>query len=331
MHGLKIIIFKTEWRNLMIIVTGGAGFIGSNIVKKLNDRGIKDILIVDNLKRSEKYKNLNALYFKDYVDKNDFLSQLNILKENKIEAIFHEGACSDTLELDGKYMMHNNYEYTKTLFELSMENSIRFFYASSASVYGDGKRGFDENVKNEYPLNIYAFSKFLFDRYLRRVIDKTPSQAVGLRYFNVYGPQENHKGRMASVVFKFHNQINRENKMTLFKDSEKFFRDFVYVDDVVNVNLFFFDNPEIKGIFNCGTSKAKSFLKIAEIMKTLYNYPSIEFIDFPEDLKGKYQSFTQSDNRKLENAGYTKAFHTLEEGISEYVKILKESGGYFKL
>lgn len=316
----------------MIIVTGGAGFIGSNIVKGLNARGIDDILIVDNLKNSEKHRNLNALYFKDYIDKNDFLPQLNILKRDNIEAIFHEGACSDTLESDGKYMMHNNYEYTKMLFEFSCENSIRFFYASSASVYGNGERGFTEDGGGEYPLNMYAFSKFLFDRYLRRVIDKTPSQVVGLRYFNVYGPQENHKGRMSSVVFKFHNQINMENKMTLFKGSENFLRDFVYVDDVVNVNLFFFDNPKIKGIFNCGTSKAESFLKIAEIMKTLYSsYPTIEFIDFPEDLTGKYQTFTQSDNRKLENAGYKNAFHTLEEGIDKYVKILKENKGYFKL
>ena len=313
----------------MIVVTGGAGFIGSNIVKGLNERGIDDILIVDNLKNSEKHRNLNALYFNDYIDKDDFLHQLDMLKKDNIEAIFHEGACSDTLELDGKYMMHNNYEYTKILFEFSMANNIRFFYASSASVYGSGERGFTEDGEGEYPLNIYAFSKFLFDRYIGRVLDKIPSQVVGLRYFNVYGPQENHKGRMASVVFKFHNQINMENKMTLFKGSENFLRDFVYVDDVVNVNLFFFDNPELKGIFNCGTSKAESFLRIAEIMKGMYDNPAIEFVDFPKELTGKYQTFTQSDNRKLENAGYKDAFHTLEAGIGKYVEILKKSNGYY--
>ncbi len=313
----------------MFVVTGGAGFIGSNIIKELNNRGITNIMVVDNLKRSEKHKNLNPLHFEDFIDKEDFFNNLNSFRKSGIETIFHEGACSDTTESDGKYMMKNNYEYSKNLLNFSIENNINFIYASSASVYGDGRNGFYEDRKCENPLNIYAFSKFLFDQYIRNVIPRTKIQIVSLRYFNVYGPQENHKGRMASVIYKFHHQITESGKMKLFKGSGNFLRDFVYVDDIVKVNLFFLDNPQKRGIFNCGTGKAESFLKIAEIMRRLYKNATIEFIPFPEDLKNKYQTFTEANLTLLRKIGYKEEFTPLEKGIEKYVEILKTTGGYF--
>ena len=228
----------------MIVVTGGAGFIGSNIVRGLNKIGITGILIVDNLKNSKKHLNLNTLEFNDFMDKNDFLENINRI--GKIELIFHQGACSNTLETDGRYMMKNNYEYSKTLLHYSINNNTRFIYASSASVYGLGKKGFEENRKYEFPLNIYAYSKFLFDQYVRRVALDKNTQIVGLRYFNVYGPNEHHKGKMASVIFHFHNEISDEGTIKIFEGSDKFKRDFVYVDDVVDANLFFMENSIIQ-------------------------------------------------------------------------------------
>ncbi len=310
----------------MIVVTGGAGFIGSNIVYRLNQRGIYDIIIVDSLKNSAKQRNLNALKFIDFIDKEDFLLHLNSFK--KISVVFHNGACSNTMETDGKYMMKNNYEYSKELLSYCINNKTRFIYASSASVYGNGLNGFREENECEYPLNVYAFSKYIFDQYLRNNWNKITTQVVGLRYFNVYGQQENHKGKMASVINHFHNEIKNEGKMKLFEGSDGFVRDFIYVDDVVDVNLFFFDNPSIKGIFNCGTGKAESFLKIAEIMKSLYEDSKIEFVPFPDALKGKYQAFTQADLTNLRKAGYKKEFTSLEEGVKKYVKFLKENDGY---
>lgn len=308
----------------MIIVTGGAGFIGSNIIKKLNEEGIKDILVIDNFKNSEKYKNLNKLDFLDYIDKEDFIQNLENYKSLKIDTIFHQGACSNTMEYDGKYMMKNNYEYSKNLLNFAIENNIRFIYASSASVYGNGNNGFYESRECEYPLNIYAFSKYLFDNYVRNIINDASIQIVGLRYFNVYGPQENHKGKMASVVYHFHNQILEEGKIKLFEGSENFKRDFIYVKDAVNVIMFFFKNPEKRGIFNCGTGKARSFLDIANIMKELYEKKvEIEFIPFPEQLKGKYQTFTQADLANLKDIGYNSKFYNLEEGMKDYVDVLK--------
>lgn len=311
----------------MIVVTGGAGFIGSNIVRGLNKKGIADILIVDNLKNSKKHLNLNALEFSDFVDKNDFLE--NIGKIGKIELIFHQGACSNTLETDGKYMMKNNYEYSKALLHYALDKNIRFIYASSASVYGLGRNGFGENRKNEFPLNIYAYSKFLFDQYIRKNALGKNTQIVGLRYFNVYGPNEHHKGKMASVIYHFHNEILDEGTIKIFEGSDKFKRDFVYVDDVVDVNLFFMENSSIKGIFNVGTGKAESFLKLAQIMQSLYQNVRIEFIKFPEELKGKYQAFTQADLENLRKVGYKKDFTPIENGVKSYVEILKSSNGYY--
>lgn len=312
----------------MIIVTGGAGFIGSNLVKGLNDKGIDDILIVDNLENPEKHKNLNMLKFLDFADKREFIENLGKFKTQKMEAIFHQGACSNTMEYNGRYMMSNNYEFSKKLLHFAIDNNTRFIYASSASVYGDGKRGFKEERSCEYPLNVYAFSKFLFDQYVRRLIRHVDTQIVGLRYFNVYGPQENHKGKMASVIYHFHNQILKAGKMKLFEGSGDFKRDFTYVKDIVGLNLFFFNNPEKRGILNCGTGKAESFLRIANIMKQLYEKADIEFIPFPEQLKGKYQTFTQADLSALRNMGYEDEFTNLETGVKSYVEVLKKNNGY---
>jgi ADP-L-glycero-D-manno-heptose 6-epimerase len=314
----------------MIIVTGGAGFIGSNLVRGLNERGVSDILIVDNLKNSQKLLNLNSLNFSDYLDKSFFIQNIDSFKGKKIDTVFHQGACTDTMEYDGRYMMENNYEYSKRILNFCQDNRIRLIYASSASVYGDGKRGFVEERTNEYPLNIYAFSKFLFDQLVRRTIHERSPQIAGLRYFNVYGPQENHKGKMASVVFHFHNQISKEKRVKLFEGSDNFFRDFIYVKDVIDVCLFFFENPRFSGIYNCGKGDADSFLHLAEITRSCYGNIEIEYIPFPKELQGKYQTFTKADLQKLRKIGYGKPFTGLREGIKEYVSILQNTGGYLR-
>lgn len=311
----------------MVIVTGGAGFIGSNIVKGLNDKGIDNILIVDNLEKAEKHKNLNKIKFYDYVDKRDFNVE-EFLQNNKVEAVFHQGASSNTMETDGRYMMKNNYECTKETFLACQKHNVRLFYASSASVYGNGDKGFIEKEECEYPLNVYAFSKYQFDRFLNLNIKHLGSQVVGLRYFNVYGPQENHKGRMASVAFHMFNQIKNNEPMKLFEGSQNFKRDFIYVDDVVAVNMFFFEHQSISGIYNCGTGNAESFCEIANALKEKYTEAKIEYIPFPENLVGKYQTFTQSDITSLRKAGYNKPFISLKEGTLKYADILENSGGY---
>ncbi len=311
----------------MVIVTGGAGFIGSNIVKGLNDKGIDNILIVDNLEKAEKHKNLNKIKFYDYVDKRDFNVE-EFLQNNKVEAVFHQGASSNTMETDGRYMMKNNYECTKETFLACQKHNVRLFYASSASVYGNGDKGFIEKEECEYPLNVYAFSKYQFDRFLNLNIKHLGSQVVGLRYFNVYGPQENHKGRMASVAFHMFNQIKNNEPMKLFEGSQNFKRDFIYVDDVVAVNMFFFEHQSISGIYNCGTGNAESFCEIANALKEKYTEAKIEYIPFPESLVGKYQTFTQSDITSLRKAGYNKPFISLKEGTLKYADILENSGGY---
>ncbi len=317
----------------MIIVTGGAGFIGSNIVRGLNNKGIDKILIVDNLLNISKHKNLNKIRFFDYVDKEDFTVDFlrYFIKQHKVEVIFHQGACSDTMATDGKYIMKNNYEYSKNILHICLENNIRFFYASSASVYGNGENGFIEDEKNEYPLNGYAFSKYQFDRYVNilKKDNKINTQVVGLRYFNVYGPQENHKGKMSSVAFHLFNQIKGGENMKIFEGSENFLRDFIYVDDAVSVNMYFYDNSHISGIFNCGTGKAESFIEIAKALNEVYSDAKIEYIPFPETLKGKYQKFTQADLTNLRKAGYDKEFLSVNEGTKKYASILEKSNGYF--
>lgn len=311
----------------MILVTGGAGFIGSNIVKGLNDKGIDNIIITDNLTNGVKHKNLNRLNFIDYIDKLDFNID-EFFAKNKIDVVFHQGACSSTTESDGKYMMKNNYEYTKNMLNACIKYNVRFIYASSASVYGNGDNGFTEKQECEYPLNVYAFSKYQFDRYITKILPTLNIQAVGLRYFNVYGPQENHKGKMASVAYHMFNQIKNGESMKLFEGSENFIRDFIYIDDVVSVNMFFFENKDKSGIFNCGTGSAESFCKIADALQELYKDAKVEKIPFPDNLKGKYQTFTEADITKLREAGYNKDFINLFDGTKKYADILEKTGGY---
>ncbi len=311
----------------MILVTGGAGFIGSNIVYGLNKLGKTDIVITDNLLNGTKHKNLNRLEFHDYFDKEDFNIE-EFFTEYDVEAVFHQGACSSTTEPDGKYMMRNNYEFSKELLHACIKHNVRFIYASSASVYGNGDDGFREERECEYPLNVYAFSKYQFDRYLAKMLPTLKIQAAGLRYFNVYGPQENHKGKMASVAYHMFHQIKQGEAMKLFEGSEGFRRDFIHVDDVVNVNIFLYQNPQVSGIFNCGTGNAESFCKIAEALQEIYPDAKLDTVPFPDTLKGKYQAFTEADMDKLHKAGYNKPFIDLKTGVKSYAKVLEESDGY---
>ena len=319
----------------MIIVTGGAGFIGSNIVKGLNERGREDVLIVDNLTNMVKFKNIQGLKALDYMDKQNFIDAIKNGKfdNEKIDVIFHEGACSDTMEYNGKYMMENNFEYTKTLMHFALKKKIQLIYASSASTYGSGKHGFSEKPACEEALNVYAFSKLFFDNYVRRYFDKAESQIVGLRYFNVYGPQENHKGKMASMIFQMFNQWKAEGKVKLFEGIDGYgngeqVRDFIYVKDVVKVNFFFWDHPELKGIYNCGTGHAHTFNTLAKGVLKYFGSGELEYVPFPEVLKGKYQSFTEADSSKLLTAGYDGGFTDIEEAIAEYCALLDKNDGY---
>mgnify|MGYP001326725604 CR=1 FL=1 len=310
----------------MIVVTGGAGFIGSNILRGLNDAGEKNILVVDNLCNAQKHLNLNRMSFTDYMDKDDFLAKMGKIKN--VSAIFHQGACSSTTEEDGKYMMSNNYEYSKTLLNNCLEHKIDFLYASSAAIYGNGDNGFTEQPKSEYPLNVYGFSKFAFDNYVRQILPKAEIQILGLRYFNVYGPQENHKGRMASVAFHLFNQLKDSGKMRLFEGSEEFRRDFIHVADAVKINLHFYQTRS-SGIFNAGTGKSRSFTDIARAMQEIHGSGEIEYIPFPEDLHGKYQNFTEADLDNLRQAGYREDFMSLEDGVKQYYDQLFSNDGLY--
>lgn len=319
----------------MIIVTGGAGFIGSNLVAGLNRRGFNDILVVDSMESSGKFKNLRGLRVSDYLEKGDFRKAVaaGLFDKTKIEALFHQGACSDTLQTDGRYMMENNYSYSRDLLDFCLKRGIPFIYASSAAVYGLGKRGFTEEGECEFPLNLYAFTKYLFDRHVRKVLPQAESQVVGLRYFNVFGPQEAHKGRMASMVFHAFHQIRETGKIKLFEGSGGYGpgqqrRDFVFVDDAVKVNIFFLEHPHISGIFNCGTGRSRTFRDLAAAVIDATNRGTVEYIPFPEDLKGKYQSFTEADLSKLRRSGYTEPFENLEVAVGRYVRLLSENDGY---
>lgn len=312
------------------IVTGGAGFIGSNIVKALNDRGINDILIVDDLTDGKKCLNLSDLDFDDYMDMYDFIKLIrsNQINRHIVKAVFHEGACSSTTEWDGKYLMDVNYQYSKDLLNWCINNDIQFSYASSASVYGNNTT-FSEERCNENPLNMYAFSKFQFDQYVRRKINNSFSQIVGFRYFNVYGPREQHKNGMYSVVYHLYKQFHNDGKLKLFGEYDGYSageqkRDFIYIDDLVDAKLWFLDNPNKKGIFNLGTGKAESFKKIADSIIEYYDEGEIEYIPFPDHLKGKYQSFTESNNTSLRKIGYNKSFKNVSEGVNLYIEWLDE-------
>ena len=312
----------------MIIVTGGAGFIGSNLVLGLNQRGYDDILVVDNLTQGIKYKNLIDCRISDYVDKTTFLEQLQqgVFKGKNIKAIFHQGACSTTTEWDGRYMMENNYEYTKVLFHYCQTHKIPLILASSAAVYG-GHNHFKEELASESPLNIYGYSKFQFDQYLRQYQSKLTSQVVALRYFNVYGPREAHKGSMASVAYHLNTQIKETGTVRLFEGCDGYDhgeqrRDFVYIDDVINVNCWFLENPQASGIFNVGTGKNQTFNDVANTVLEYHQKGLIEYIPFPESLKGCYQSFTQANLDKLREVGYQHQFKTVEEGVIKYMEWL---------
>lgn len=311
----------------MYVVTGGAGFIGSNLIKGLNRRGIKDILVVDDLTEGRKFKNIVDCEIADYQDKDDFLTAIKDDKfMRQIQVIFHQGACSTTTEWDGRYMMENNYEYSKKLLHRSIDNKTPLIYASSAAVYGLTTT-FKESPDYEAPLNIYGYSKLQFDRYVRRHWQQCHNQVVGLRYFNVFGPGEDHKGSMASVVYHFNNQLKDQGVVKLFEGDEHYpngeqRRDFIFVDDIVNVNLWFAENPDKKGIFNVGTGQSRTFNDIANEVINFYGKGSLEYIPFPNHLKGHYQSFTEADISLLRNQGYSLPFTSLEEGVRAYLKEL---------
>lgn len=313
----------------MIIVTGGVGFIGSNLVKDLNQKGYDDILIVDDLRDGTKFKNIIDCKISDYLDKDDFLTKItNDTNFGRIEAIFHQGACTDTTEWDGNFMLRNNYAYSKTLLNYCLKHKIPFIYASSAAIYG-AKNIFIEHPDNEVPLNIYGYSKLLLDQYVRRVLPKAESQIVGLRYFNVYGPREQHKGAMASMVFHLNNQFKNNQTLHLFEGSDGYGngeqrRDFIFVGDVVDINLWFWQHPTLSGIYNVGTGQSQTFNDMANTIITWYGTGKIEYIPFPVTLQGHYQSFTQADISKLIKAGYNGTFHSIEEGIKSYLEWLNK-------
>jgi len=308
----------------MIIVTGGAGFIGSNLVQGLNARGVTDILVVDDLTDGRKCLNLSDTHIRDYMDKDDFLQRVQAGQDlGRVEAVFHQGACSATTEWDGKFVMRVNYEYTKALLGWTIAQRTPFYYASSASVYGAGIV-FKEERNNEHPLNAYAFSKFLFDEHLRPQLQAIKSPVVGLRYFNVYGPREQHKDSMASVAFHMQQQLKTGDTVRLFEGSDGYGpgdqeRDFIHVDDVVAVNLWLLDHPEVSGIYNCGTGRAQSFNDVANAVIAHHQRGCIQYIAFPDHLKGRYQSYTQADMGALRQAGYSTPFLSVEEGVRRYM------------
>jgi ADP-L-glycero-D-manno-heptose 6-epimerase len=309
----------------MIIVTGGAGFIGSRIISRLNEQGRNDIIVVDDLTEGIKMKNLAKIEIADYIDADEFIKNIKLDKNlGQISALIHMGACSSTTEWDGKYVMNRNYDYSKELLHWSSNKSISLVYASSASVYGDGSRGFTEDSNAEHPINMYAYSKYLFDIYVKRTLPFLKNQVVGLRFFNVYGPHESHKGSQASVVFHANNQIKSTGKIKLFGSQDNIIageqkRDFVYVDDCANVAISMIENKNISGIFNLGSGRAETFNSLARSVIEWHGHGEIEYIDFPDHLKGSYQNFTQADLSALRKAGYKKEFKTIREGVFEYL------------
>ncbi|QIZ78349.1 ADP-glyceromanno-heptose 6-epimerase [Ferrimonas lipolytica] len=314
----------------MIIVTGGAGFIGSNLVKALNAQGRTDILVVDDLEDGTKFVNLADLDIADYLDKDDFLAMVKADHDfGPIDAVFHQGACSATTEWNGKYMMEVNYQYSKTLLHYCLDRAIPFMYASSASVYGMGPV-FKEDRANEKPLNVYGYSKFQFDQYVRRILPTAKSQVVGFRYFNVYGPREQHKGSMASVAYHLNTQLHKGENPKLFGAYEGYepggqTRDFIYVGDVCAVNLWAWQDKAASGVYNLGTGAAEPFRHVAEAVIDFHGKGEIEYIEFPEHLKGRYQSFTEASMDNLRAAGYDQPFKTVAEGVSEYMQWLNRA------
>ena len=324
------------------VVTGAAGFIGSNIVKGLNARGIGDIIAVDDLTHGDKFENLADCEIADYVDKDDFVEAVQQGKfADAVDAVLHEGAISDTTERDGRLMMRSNYEYSKALLHYCIEESVPFIYASSAAVYGS-RTIFRESPEAEAPLNVYGYSKLLFDQYVRRSTGEHSAQVVGLRYFNVYGDREQHKGRMSSVAHHFFNQYRANGSVQLFEGSGGYGdgeqrRDFVSVEDVVKINLFFLDTADVAGIYNAGTGAAQSFNDVAVAtvngcrsaagdsaltLREMQQQGIIQYVPFPPDLRGRYQSYTQADVSALRVAGYAEPFLTVEQGVRRYCEQL---------
>ena len=328
---------------MKIVVTGAAGFIGSNIVKGLNAKGIDNIIAVDDLTDGDKFRNLADLKIADYVDKDVFYDLLAENAFGKVEAVFHEGACSDTMERDGKFMMDNNYSVSCDLFNTCQQAGTRLIYASSAATYG-GSDTFRETPEFELPLNVYGYSKLLFDQRMRREcgenFKRLRRQVVGFRYFNVYGPREQHKGRMASVAYHQFHQFKAEGKVKLFGEYGGYaagaqMRDFVFIDDVVAVNLWFLEHPEQSGIFNLGSGRAQPFNDVAlSVVNSLRTDPSaldldaavqaglIEYIAFPEALRGKYQCYTQADLTALRATGCDHVFADVQPGVTQYMQSL---------
>lgn len=314
----------------MIIVTGGAGFIGSALVWALNKKGHEDIIIVDHFGINEKFKNLISLKYLDVFDKDDFGQMVHdgFLKKNKVETLYHLGACSSTTQLDMNFLLRNNFEYTKFLCGHSLENNIRFVYASSAATYGDGKRGYDDEedkLDSLRPLNPYGYSKQMFDQWAKRegYLDKI----AGLKYFNVFGPNEYHKGDMQSIVSKAYKQVKETGKIRLFKSDSKEYsdgeqkRDFIYVKDAVDMTIFFGENKIVNGIYNIGTGQANTFNSFVKpIFEALKVKENIEYFDMPEVLKGRYQDYTKANMKKIRNAGYSGKFHKLEDAVIDYVQ-----------
>lgn len=325
LSGLESRECDSSGQSSMIVVTGGAGFIGSNLVHGLNRLGREDILVVDDLTDGTRCLNLADCRIADYLDKDDFLAAVTSRAPfpEPVEVVFHLGACSATTEWDGRFMMANNYEYSKHLLHWCLEDRVPFLYASSASVYGGG-REFRESPACERPLNVYAYSKFQFDNYVRRLMPGARSQVAGFRYFNVYGPREQHKGAMASVAFHFDGQVRESGRVRLFEGCDGYGngeqrRDFVYVGDAVDVNLWFWRNPDRSGIFNLGTGRSQSFNDVARAVIAWHGRGEIEYIPFPDHLRGRYQSFTEADITALRAAGYDAPFRTVEEGVAEYM------------
>ena len=333
---------------MKIVVTGAAGFIGSNIIRGLNARGIDNIIAVDDLTEGDKFRNLADLKIADYLDKDVFYELFAEGAFGKVEAVFHEGACSDTMESDGKYMMDNNYTLSCGLFNSCQQAGTRLIYASSAATYG-GSDTFRETPEFERPLNVYGYSKLLFDQRMRREcgdnFKKFKRQVVGFRYFNVYGPREQHKGRMASVAFHQFNQFNTEGRVKLFGEYGGYasggqMRDFVFIDDVVAVNLWFLDHPDQSGIFNLGTGRAQPFndvaLSVVNALRATKGDSAldligaaqaglIEYVPFPDALRGKYQCYTQADLTALRASGCDHAFADVQSGVTQYMATLSQT------